>query len=235
MNQIKVYTINTPDLSLIDMAAIIGVTFIRKPLDEIMRGMTKERAKKIISNVVWMDHMSALEHMQYTFVVEGASRVFLAQVTRHRMASYTSGSQQYQLHGDFDYLLPEGFESWETSAQVNYRLVMDSCNEIYKHLLEAGVNRDDARYVLPGACRVNSLVISMNVRELFSFFKQRICKRNTAETMLISRRMLSIVYRDYPDLFKLCGPACVTCDKCDQGSKTCGKPYMDFEEMLHGS
>ena len=232
MDNIKVDLIQTPDLSLEVMAAIIGVTYIRKPFSVIKHEMTKEKAVKLITNVVEMDHKSTIEHAHFTFTIEGASRVFLAQITRARMANYTSGSQQYQNHGNFSYVLPHSTKKWTPSTITRYHQLMQDVNDLYKDMLASGVDRDDARYVIPNACRVTTIVMTMDVRNLFNLFKQRLCKRNTYETLLVVSQMYAMVHNLYPELFDLSGPACLH-GPCDQGSKSCKCQYEYQEELAN--
>lgn len=183
---------------------------------------TKPFSIDLVKRLVKMGHTSLLEFAQLTVFIENASRVFLSQITRHRMASYTSQSQQYQKHHGFDFVIPEDIKATELYAE--YIQFMHDAERLYGKL-EEQVGRDTARYILPGAT-CNNLLMSANLREwLTVIIPQRLCLRNTAETRYIMKLILDQI-KETPlkDLFLLSGPACCH-ETCDQGSMTCGKPF----------
>ena len=54
-----------------------------------------------------MGHESPLEHVSFTFAVEGVSRALSHQLVRHRIASYSQQSQRYvDLEDTFEYITP---------------------------------------------------------------------------------------------------------------------------------
>ena len=132
-----------------------------------------------VANCVKMNHTSILEHAKITLKVEGISRACMAQLTRHRMASFCVESQRYNkydLSGDDWYVVPEAFkeeklvgdwmlESW-------FRTMMKSAAEAYRSALEEGIRPEDARYMLPEATKTN-LFVTMNCRELYHFLDMR--------------------------------------------------------------
>ena len=56
-------------------------------------------------------HASPIEHASFTFGIEGVSRTFLAQVTRHRIGSFSVQSQRYVRLEDFRYVIPPEIEA----------------------------------------------------------------------------------------------------------------------------
>jgi thymidylate synthase (FAD) len=225
MNKIIVRAVHIPsneDLGLITGAA--RMTQVRGLMPDGV-----ELDKNLLGRLLQMGHTSCLEHADFAVVVEGATRVFLAQITRHRLASYTSASQQYQLHNGFDYLMLP-FEN--PGLKETYELHMQQADELYNQV-EEEMGRDWARYVLPNACR-NTLLMKTNLRNWFTaVFPQRLCKRNTPETLLVLNKALTLAAENgMESLCKYAGPACVTKGACDQGKMCCGKPYAQWEELL---
>lgn len=62
---------------------------------EYLEKMPKATIHKQINLLANVGHESPIEHAQVTFYIEGVSRVLLAQLTRHRHASYSVQSQRY--------------------------------------------------------------------------------------------------------------------------------------------
>lgn len=208
-----------------------------------------EDDSKLPMRLVRMNHTSVLEHVGFTFMVEGASRAFLAQITRHRMASYTSGSQHYQDHSGFPYIevpsLKGRKELWVSTpqdplnAKVQYTELMEHIDDIYQELLRAGVPKEEARYILPNACR-NNLMITINARSLLNLLNLRTCNRNVLEMRLVAEVMRLLVVRVFPNLFQHVGPDCLMKGECSQGSMRCKprywvKPKIEDPEVQEGT
>jgi thymidylate synthase (FAD) len=185
-----------------------------------------------------MHHMSPFEHANFTFGIDGVSRVLLAQLTRHRIASFSVQSQRYVKYDtetiDFSELfkVPEGIIQGPEEASLSY---METLNEIaysYENLIsilqENGLSKEEAtenaRYILPGGMKTN-LIMTMNARELMHFFELRCCNRAQDEIRQLAWAMLYLLKERFPAIFTDCGPKCLT-SSCGEGSLCCGKPYQ---------
>lgn len=229
MKNVKISLVLSPSVEPVSfIGGLARLTQLKKEFEPT----TYERGLKILDSLMAYGHTSLLEALDFGVVVSGASRVFLAQLTRHRLASYVSQSQQYQDHDNFPFTVPESIASNE-EALTKFENCMRDIDALYTELKTLGISRDDARYVLPGAAS-NDLFIKANAREwLLSFFKLRLCKRNTPEVMYIMRLILTLfMEHGYGPIFQYAGPACVTCGQCDQGKMTCGEPFRSREELL---
>jgi len=176
--------------------------------------LTKTRAQ-----FLWdAEHTSLLEHVGYTFLIQGVSRSFLAQITRQRTASPTSGSQHYQDYQDYPCsVMPIGNSSLAITETID-RALRNSISA-YTDLLEYGVPREEARQVLPNASTVNYLW-TLDALNLFKFLRQRLCNRNVLEMRIFANRVLSLVREHFPEWFGICGPQCYM-GECMQGHMTC--------------
>lgn len=126
-----------------------------------------DRVRRCIAN----GHTSVLEHASATFRIEGVSRACLAQLTRHRIASYSVESQRYREVGRGDwYVTPPALEGDELEA---YRAAMEAAMAAYEDALAHGVRKEDARYLLPMATRT-TLVMTINARSLQNFLSLRL-------------------------------------------------------------
>ncbi len=181
-----------------------------------------------------MGHESVFEHATFTFGIEGVSRVLLAQLTRHRLASFSVQSQRYVSyeHG-FGYIIPPRIKALGQEAVLKYQAQMETIEAWYrdwqKELGQGGESaNEDARFVLPGACETR-LLMTMNVRELRHFFAIRMCNRAQWEIRELARQMHLLCLQVAPELFADAGPACLR-GCCPEGEKSCGKAAQVREE-----
>lgn len=75
-----------------------GGTVFAMPLlaaTELMETMPPERVQSVLSTIMKSGHFSTLEHVSYTFAVDGVSRALTHQLVRHRLASFNQQSQRY--------------------------------------------------------------------------------------------------------------------------------------------
>lgn len=171
-------------------------------------------------------HESVIEHAVFTFKIEGVSRALLAQLTRHRLASYSVQSQRYvhYLKG-FDYVTPPKIVALGEDAVAEYDQQMATIHEWYvgwKEKLGKGEDgNEDARFVLPNAC-ATCLLVTMNARELRHFFSLRCCTRAQWEIRELANEMLKLCKEVAPALFADAGPGCVR-GHCPEGEKSCKK------------
>jgi len=81
-------------------------------VEDLIRGVAEKDQSKYLQRIVDMGHLSPIEHASFTFAVEGVSRALLAQITRHRIASFSVQSQRYVSQanqtGSFPYILYRG-------------------------------------------------------------------------------------------------------------------------------
>lgn len=217
---------HTPDA---EKLAAMGAKLCYSPssIGDISDGLTDEKAASFIEKIVDIGHLSTIEHASFTFGIEGVSRTLLAQITRHRVASFSVQSQRYVSYRDgFGYIVPPSIRSLGQSAVAEYEQQMATMQSWYeqwqKALGEKGEKTNqDARFVLPGACETK-MILTMNARELNHFFALRCCNRAQWEIRTLAWCMLSLVCDVAPALFTTAGPSCIR-GKCSEGVKTCGK------------
>ncbi|MBQ3456620.1 MAG: FAD-dependent thymidylate synthase [Synergistaceae bacterium] len=174
--------------------------------------------KSALRSALESGHTSILEHAVYTFRVEGLSRAALAQLTRHRLASFVVQSQRYVKLKDAEMVMPESIAS--SGFKEEAKKVMALAFELYQRMTEAGIPYEDARYVIPQAVET-TLVMTMNARELLHFFSLRICNRAQWEIRRLAEKMLKLCRQSAPLIFGKAGPGCVR-GHCPE-KKPCGR------------
>lgn len=205
---------------------------------EDSKNINKEKKEKFVKGIVKSGHESVLEHVKFTFAIEGVSRALTHQLVRHRMASYSQQSQRYVKAENFDFITPPSIEK-DDILKKNFIEGIKKIKEVYKSLierykeigLEGEEANQDARYILPNAVETK-IVVTMNARELIHFFKVRCCTRAQWEIRNLAYEMLEICKNKLPAVFENAGPKCVFLGYCPEGKKfTCGR-YPLKEEVL---
>jgi thymidylate synthase (FAD) len=192
-------------------------------VDEIFQKFTKKEVKRLLVRVISSGHYSVLEHASFTFGVEDVSRVLLAQLTRHRIASFSVQSQRYVgLKDVVKFIVPSTIKRNKVLSE-KYNKFLKNAKVLYKEFLEAGIPAEDARYVLSSSF-VTKIIITMNARELRHFFLVRCCNKAQWELRDMACHMLNIVKKAAPLLFFNAGPSCVRNDCREFFS--CGKPWI---------
>lgn len=135
-----------------------------------------KEGKRLFDHIIKSKHVSTMEHIHFTFAVEGVSRALLTQLTRHRHLSFSVQSQRYNKFssdsrsGGFDYVIPE--KVFDNYLEKDFDRFMLEIQMFYNHLIESGVPQEDARSVLPNAATCN-LVTSGNLRSWLEFYNKR--------------------------------------------------------------
>jgi thymidylate synthase (FAD) len=135
-------------------------------------------ADRLFRHIVGSGHTSTLEHISFTFAIEGLSRSALAQLTRHRVGfGYSVQSQRYvsdatdKKKGGFQFVVPPKVQE-DTEAFNVFLEVMEEIQRAYDRLRETKIPTEDARFVLPNAAAIN-LTMTCNLRALLEFYAKR--------------------------------------------------------------
>lgn len=234
---------HTPDPER-TVACAAKLCYSSSDIDTLMDGLTDEKVHSFVEMLSEIGHESPIEHVSFTFGIEGVSRALLAQFTRHRIASYSVKSQRYVTEGAFDFVTPPEVAADPEALKI-YRETMAATQESYdriaailkeKHkadFLAEGKDEktaarlaekkaiEDARFVLPNACETK-MIVTMNARSLLNFFRHRCCQRAQWEIREVADQMLALVSAVAPELFKKAGPPCLV-GPCPEGKMSCGK------------
>lgn len=194
-----------------------------------------------------LNHESVAEHANFTFSIEGISRACSHQLVRHRLASYSQQSQRYVKMDGFDCVIPKSIEQFEIESQDDliyfpdeiafdgfsmqspaqaYYELMRLTRNLYNALVVRGIPEEDARYILPNACKTN-IVMTANARELRHFFRLRCCTRAQWEIRELANKMLESCKAVAPILFEDAGPTCKMTGRCPEGANSCGRYRRD--------
>ena len=206
------------------VAAAAKLCYSDAHITDLLDGLTEEKTAKFLTMLSDLGHASPIEHASFTFGIEGVSRTLLAQITRHRIASFSVQSQRYVRLDDFHYVIPPEIEAIP-EAKAAFLESMDGDAKRYldlaKKLEDSKQANEDARFVLPNACETK-MVVTMNARSLQNFFHLRCCSRAQWEIRQLAEEMFRLVYPVAPHIFAKAGPACVS-GPCPEGKMCCGR------------
>ena len=236
------------------IASAAKLCYSSSTISELTENLSDEKAASFVEMLSEIGHESPIEHASFTFGIEGVSRALLAQITRHRMASFSVKSQRYVREGAFEYITPPEIEA-SPEAKALFDEIMAEDQKRYdeisailkeKHIktfLSEGKDQktaerlaekkaiEDARFVLPNSCETQ-MVLTMNARSLHNFFRHRCCARAQWEIQDVANQMLSLVSNVAPNLFKNAGPSCLN-GPCPEGKMSCGKA-KEMKEYYKG-
>ena len=187
---------------------------------------------KLLRNVLDQNHGSTLEHVYVTYAIINASRSYLAQQTRHRIASYTSSSQHYIDHTEMsDAEIPVEILDCDNPEVIDYYLgAYEDVKKAYNELVNKyGIDHSVARQLLPNAQR-NLLIVTANVRSWINFMNQRICNRNTSEIQYIAYLIREDLKKILPTCTEYMVPDCISQGHCTQKAMSCGTKWSE-EQM----
>ncbi|MCL5289908.1 MAG: FAD-dependent thymidylate synthase [Eubacteriales bacterium] len=202
-------------------------------IGDLRQGIEHRDQSGFLKHILASGHLSPIEHASFTFGIEGVSRSLLAQITRHRIASFSVKSQRYVSEVSdkredkvFNYIIPPRIRDLGPEQVRRFESQMRQIQEWYDYWVEQLGNKgessnEDARFVLPNASETK-MVVTMNARELLHFFSLRCCNRAQWEIRALATEMLRLVKAVAPVIFKDAGPDCLS-GKCPEGKMSCGK------------
>lgn len=226
------------------VAAAAKLCYSPSSIGTVLDGLTDEKTAAFLDRLADYGHESPIEHVSFTFGIEGVSRSLLAQITRHRIASYSVQSQRYVSENSFEFVTPPEIDAIP-EAREEFLQAMKDCQKHYNRLAEILTQKhtetlmaqgkdeksasfaarkqanEDARFVLPNACDTK-LICTFNARSLKNFFAHRCCNRAQWEIRALAVEMLRLVKGVAPHLFAHAGPPCLN-GPCPEGKMTCGR------------
>lgn len=167
---------------------------------------------KLVEHLYKNGHHSVMEHIYFTFKIEGISRACSHQLVRHRMCSFTQRSQRYCSEDGVNVVLPPSIDVSDRYWEYNSGILESRAS--YSTLVGMGTPQEDARYLLPNACET-SLYLSCNLRELIHICNERLCVKAQWEIRELAWKMVELVN---PELKFMLVP------KCKSGRIICQTP-----------
>jgi thymidylate synthase (FAD) len=195
------------------------IAYSNKSIGQIKEELNdREKVRKFINMLRDKGHTSTFEHVSFTFLIEGCSRVCTHQLVRHRLASYTQQSQRYAGATGF-FFLPDTIFNNPDALRIA-KDVIDFTTQKYNELINMGIHQEDARYIIPQAV-TSRITVTMNAWELLHFFELRTCMHAQKEIRMVAWKMLKEVQRIAPIIFENAGPPCISKMFCPEKDMKC--------------
>lgn len=233
MNKIEIKVLNPEAVSLAEKMMVCAARLTQrghtiKSMADFLELYEKPYTEKTVQAMTQLPHPTIQKFAVINVVVVGASRRFLAQVTRHQNeVKFMSASLQYSDYSnDAAFAIP-----YEVLARHEEETFLATCREgmeNYASAVRMGLDNDAAGYMAPQALR-NVLLISATPYQWKHMISQRTCRRNTSETRIVFLKIWEELYRLNPMLFSRAttGPFCMQ-DSCKEGKMSCGNMLSDW-------
>lgn len=231
------------------VAAAGKLCYSKSNIMDLYDNMSDLNCANFLKQLVSYNHESPLEHISFTFGIEGISRACSHQIVRHRIASYSQQSQRYvSFEDDINYIIPNEIKSNKMAKKVFEEAIKNDI-KAYKEIVRSLAKEytkgiydnkelerltkkalEDARFALPNACETK-IIMTMNARSLLNFLKQRCCERAQWEIREVANQMLDILLDIAPNIFSKAGASC-TFGQCQEGKMSCGKKKLPKEKQM---
>ncbi len=126
---------HTPDPEK-TVACAAKLCYANSSVDTLYDGLTPEKTESFVEMLAQIGHESPIEHVSFTFAIEGISRACSHQLVRHRIASYSQKSQRYVSESQFGYVTPP-IVACNPDTDKLYTETMEQIQRAYETLRES--------------------------------------------------------------------------------------------------
>lgn len=176
------------------------ICYSKDSWDNIKIKSEKEMCDFIVP-LMMEQHTSPLEHVSFSFAIEGISRACLAQLTRHRTFKFNVQSQRYISGEFFEFVMPDLSYIKNKNKRMEAELFFDEnfafAKDDYEKLIYLGVKKEDARAILPQATTCN-LIVTMDLNNFRNFLRQRKCIHAQKEIRELAFTMIDLLKPHIP-------------------------------------
>lgn len=160
-SQVQLVSYNINNMEVCASAARISTTK-GNAVEIFEKAKGNEKNQELIQKVLRSGHKSIIEHVVFTLALKDVSAFVEQFFIECRLASFTVKSRRYVDFGKQGYYIPEDLQAEDRDAYCQY---MDALFEAYQVLLENGIPKEDARFLLPYSFHSN-FYCTLNAREL---------------------------------------------------------------------
>lgn len=241
MNKIEVCVLNPPAIQDAEVMMVAAARMTQrghkvKNLADFLTLYNRPYSDGTVLSLTQLPHPTIQKFGIVNIVVVGASRRFLAQITRHQNeVKFMSASLQYSDYSSgADFAVPWEIIDQGEEAVHAFLADCEATMTNYRVAIEQGMSNDTAGYLAPQALR-NVLIISATPYQWKHMISQRICNRNTAETKYVMELIHAELLGINPIMFGGIGPSCVMTGKCLEKEMRCSEGYYQTDRHVPAS
>lgn len=193
-------------------------------MDDLMR-LYEENKDALMSEYFAETPHTTLRRMNYIVVaITGLSTKAVSQLRTHatRLTFVSTSTQYSSYEGRADnYVYPPNITDEEHKAMED---AYAKINGAYSRLIESGMDKDKAGYLLPQGLR-KAIIVAGNLSDWQYVMRTRLCRRNTEEVQAIMQQLLDEIEREFgAEVAISCAPSCYK-GSCQEGKFCCGKKW----------
>lgn len=130
-----------------------------------------EKNLRTIKSIIGMGHKSIIEHDYFVFAISDVTPIVEQTLIGQRLASFTIKSRREVDFSNVGYYIPD-FSYLENGEEVRKKYVehMDYLFNQYSRLVESGIKKEDARFILPYSYHSN-IIMGLDARSLEKLVK----------------------------------------------------------------
>ena len=191
------------------IATATNLSYSKKDISEILeRFEVEDNISDLFARSIGHGHWSVAEHVSFTFLIEDISLPCGEQILRHRTGKYTKQSYRYQ-KATMEAVVPPSINKKDFSY-FTYKNAVDAAYDAYRRLIEQGIPKEDARFVIPTGTKCR-MMMTIDARNLISFINHRACNEAQWEVRGVAIKMLNHLRKVAPNLAKYTKPVCENC------------------------
>ena len=183
---------HTPDAEKL-VAEAAKLCYAKSDIDTLDKNLTPDKVESFLKMLGDLGHESPVEHASFTFAIEGVSRALLAQITRHRIASFSVQSQRYVSKCDFSYIMPPEIEAIP-EAKEEFIKAMEEDAAHYESLREKLVARHYNTNIAAGMSEAEAKKMFDSTWETMVNMKYQKCKTFMDERFHSKKDALGLDY-----------------------------------------
>ncbi|MBE5774165.1 MAG: FAD-dependent thymidylate synthase [Clostridiales bacterium] len=178
-----------------------------------------QKDMNLVGKVLSSGHKSVIEHQTLSVAFNNVSVLAEQYIIEFRLAAYTVKSRRYVDFGDAGFVIPDDIPE---SMKDEYAAVMKDRFEDYKKLMELGVPKEDARFVLPYCLRSN-FFMTCDAREMIHMICTMCYGRGSSfpEIKSLGEQLRSQFEEMYPGV--------IDGEKARYENSACEKLVVEFE------
>lgn len=182
---------------------------------DLINNLSRDDVTNLLDTVISSGHFSVLEHVTFTFGIDGISRILSHQIVRHRVGiALSQQSQRYTKLVHASYVAPKSIESNMDLSQ-RFRELTETCIALYYEMQNSGIPKEDARFILPQAVTTR-LVMTVNMRQLINMYSSDACFRSQWEMRQLMTCLKREIRKVSPRLASELKIKCFKLGYCDE-------------------